>query len=105
MTPIPFANPYINVSNWPMHHAEGWRWARNLQESTRENQHSNNAVIEAYQESFGAAKVTLGNAWNEQYRGPAGVAGKFGVYVKDTEALVDALYKGIEAIESGEKEL
>lgn len=105
MASIPDSNPFINVTNWPAHEAEGWRWARNLAEPKKTNKHSSETVIETYQRDFGAARVTLGNAWNDQTFSPAGESGMIGIYVRDAETQVAALMKDLELIESGDKEL
>lgn len=103
MSEIPDSNPYINVSNWPTYEAQGWRWARNLPEPKRVNKSTTNAIIDTYQRDYGVGKVTLGNAWNEQYLGPAGESGMVGLYVRDVEQQVRALHKDLDAISRGEK--
>lgn len=105
MPEIPDANPFINVSNWPTYAAQGWRWARNLPKPKRTNKSSTDTIIATYQRDHGASKVTLGNAWNEEHLGPAGIPGELGLYVRDVESQARALRKDLEAIERGEKTL
>lgn len=105
MTEIPDSNPFINVSNWPTYAAQGWRWQRNLPEPKRVNKSTTEAIIATYQRDLGVSKVTLGNAWNEQWLGPAGEAGMVGLYVRDVEQQARALRKEMDAYNRGEKAL